>query len=239
MRCWDAALAEEVCGRLTRAAVQLAAGWAVHITFLYASAPSQCCSLIKWNGAITGGSIFLSGDSSLLLSDVLLVNNTARRGGAVAAERASLLLLNHSTLIFNSASSGGAAVAASDQVAPSISSYRYRGVSFASIPLSQLHNQLSVSSFCPNPFCLLAGCRVCLFLRNFLESRPHRRPSAPPRIFQLISRPIAYFLLTHIIHAYTLQHHSSDQSALAGCQRRHCHCIFQQLHYHGAPRLVC
>jgi predicted outer membrane repeat protein len=80
-------------------------------------------SLIKWNGAITGGSIFLSGDSSLLLSDVLLMNNTARRGGAVAAERASLLLLNHSTLIFNSASSGGAAVAASDQVVASVNCY--------------------------------------------------------------------------------------------------------------------
>lgn len=124
----------------------------MHITCLCALPPTQSRSLIKWNGAITGGSIFLSGDSSLLLSDVLLVNNTARRGGAVAAERASLLLLNHSTLIFNSASSGGAAVAAIDQVAPSICSCRCTGCSFASIPISQLHDQLSVSSFCSNPF---------------------------------------------------------------------------------------
>lgn len=78
--------------------------------------PSTPYSLIKWNGAITGGSIFLSGDASLLLSNVLLLNNTAKRGGAVAAERASLMLMNYSTLVFNTASSGGAAIAASDQV---------------------------------------------------------------------------------------------------------------------------
>ena len=162
----------------------------MRITFLCVHTPTQPCSLIKWNGAITGGSIFLSGDSSLLLSDVLLVNNTARRGGAVAAERASLLLLNHSTLIFNSASSGGAAVAASDQVPPSISSCRYRGCSFASVPPSQLHNQLSVSSFCSNPsFCSQAV--VSAFSSEISWNRdPIGGQVHPPRIFQLIQRRI-------------------------------------------------
>jgi predicted outer membrane repeat protein len=82
----------------------------------HTNSPQLLNSLIKWNSGITGGSIFLSGDASLFLNDVLLLNNTARRGGAVAAERASLLVVNQSTLIFNTASSGGAAIAASDQV---------------------------------------------------------------------------------------------------------------------------